>query len=66
MIFLITPEDQINLIDLQKEQRLFLVPFKLHHGNKKTSMRALLNSGANGTFINPDTIDKYKLKKFPL
>ena len=29
-------------------------------------MRALLDSGANGTFIDPDTIDKYKLKKFPL
>lgn len=61
-----TPEDRLNLIDLQKSKRLLLIPLKIHLPYRNIKTNALLDSGANGTFVHPDFVRKHKLPKIPL
>ena len=62
-----TSEDRIDLIDLQQSRgQTLLVPTKLHTKNAIYNIKALLDSGASGEFIDPNLVHKYNLPQFPL
>jgi hypothetical protein len=64
---LINSEDPINQIDLQKSKgQTLLIPTTLYTKNDRHKIESLLDSGASGNFVNPEIVDKYKLKKYPL
>ena len=43
-----------------------MIPIKLNWGGKTVETEALVDSGAEGVFINKDMITRYGLKQFPL
>ena len=64
---MITSEDRIDLVDLQKSKgKTLLVPTTLHLKRRQYAIEALLDSGASGQFIDPQLVDQYNLPKYPL
>ena len=62
-----TLEDQIDLINLQQSKgQTLLVPVTLHSKHAQHNIKALLDSGASGEFIDPSLVTKYNLPKFEL
>ena len=61
------PKVQISPVVVSKPNtEAFVIPIKLNWGGKTVETEALVDSGAEGVFINKDIITHYRLKQFPL
>ena len=61
------PKVQISPVVVSKlNTEAFVIPIKLNWGGKTVETEALVDSGAEGVFINKDMITRYGLKQFPL
>ena len=60
------PKVQISPVVVSKPNtEAFVISIKLNWGGKTIETEALVDSGAEGVFINKDMITCYRLKQFP-
>ena len=61
------PKLQISPVVISKPNtEAFVIPIKLNWGGKTIETEALVDSGAEGVFINKEMVTQYGLKEFPL